>query len=460
MKLKDLIKQEKGITLIALVITIIVLLILAAVSIATLTGQNGILTKASESKTKTDRAGAKEKVQIEVAGSMGTDLTVDMDLLKDNLKKNLGLTDGDITENDDGSITIPVDGYTFTVSPNGKITDNGEIPKEPEKIEGSSSVWQVNEEGDTIIKYIGGEFEGDTVVIPNYVDGKKIIALGSGIPIFVSPYNTYIQQKKLKIPEGIEELNNNVFSSCSGFIGKLKIPNTVTKIGRTAFSNCTGFTGDLNISSSVASLGESVFYGCSGLNGTLSIGMKDTNPENNSNVNYFNGTNFNKLILKDTVEKIGAYTFSAVGFNKSELVLPKNIKEIGANAFSNCYFTGNLIIPDSLTTIGNGAFSSNSFTGDLKIPGTVKNFGTGVFYDTNTFSGTLTLGIEEVKKMFNGLPKFTTLILENTVKKIGSNNFLRMERPNRRVNNSKKCYNNRSHGISRMYRINWYYYTE
>ena len=45
-KLKEQLKINKGITLIALVITIIVLLILAGVTIATLTGDNGILTKA------------------------------------------------------------------------------------------------------------------------------------------------------------------------------------------------------------------------------------------------------------------------------------------------------------------------------------------------------------------------------------------------------------------------------
>ena len=45
-------KANKGITLIALVITIIVLLILAAISIATLTGENGLLTKASTAKEK------------------------------------------------------------------------------------------------------------------------------------------------------------------------------------------------------------------------------------------------------------------------------------------------------------------------------------------------------------------------------------------------------------------------
>lgn len=45
-------KKNNGITLIALVITIIVLLILAAVSIATLTGENGVLTKADVARKK------------------------------------------------------------------------------------------------------------------------------------------------------------------------------------------------------------------------------------------------------------------------------------------------------------------------------------------------------------------------------------------------------------------------
>ena len=53
MKKRRLIKKgNHGITLIALVITIIVLLILAGVAIATLTGENGVLTRASKTKTE------------------------------------------------------------------------------------------------------------------------------------------------------------------------------------------------------------------------------------------------------------------------------------------------------------------------------------------------------------------------------------------------------------------------
>lgn len=57
-------KNKKGITLIALVITIIVLLILAGVSIATLTGENGILSRAKIAEEKKTEAEAQEKDRL------------------------------------------------------------------------------------------------------------------------------------------------------------------------------------------------------------------------------------------------------------------------------------------------------------------------------------------------------------------------------------------------------------
>lgn len=59
-------KNQKGITLIALVITIIVLLILAGVTIAMLTGENGILTKAKTADTDTKNAEAAERINMEL----------------------------------------------------------------------------------------------------------------------------------------------------------------------------------------------------------------------------------------------------------------------------------------------------------------------------------------------------------------------------------------------------------
>ena len=52
--------NKKGITLIALVITIVVLLILAGVSIAMLIGENGIVTQANKAKKATEEATKEE----------------------------------------------------------------------------------------------------------------------------------------------------------------------------------------------------------------------------------------------------------------------------------------------------------------------------------------------------------------------------------------------------------------
>ena len=62
-----MLKNNKGITLIALVITIIVLLILAGVSIAMLTGKNGILTQAGNAQKATREAEIKEAISLAVS---------------------------------------------------------------------------------------------------------------------------------------------------------------------------------------------------------------------------------------------------------------------------------------------------------------------------------------------------------------------------------------------------------
>ncbi len=131
--MKTKFKNAKGITLIALVITIIVLLILAGVTIATLTGDNGILNQAGKAKDKTTEAESIERVQVEVAGSYGLDGTID----KDQLNKNLGNIAGlKIGESNFGGENI-VKELPVTVTLNGydiKINSNGGVEKIPEII--------------------------------------------------------------------------------------------------------------------------------------------------------------------------------------------------------------------------------------------------------------------------------------------------------------------------------------
>ena len=80
-------KRNKGITLIALVITIIVLLILAGVAISMLSGENGILKKAAEAKTETEKGNFKEIYKIKLMGKIGED-TDKLALLKEAVEES------------------------------------------------------------------------------------------------------------------------------------------------------------------------------------------------------------------------------------------------------------------------------------------------------------------------------------------------------------------------------------
>ena len=116
---KQKLKESKGITLIALVITIIVLLILAGVTIATLTGDNGILKKAGDAKTQTEQAKEDENLKIAIAGSYGTDGKLNLKDLKDNLE-NQGI---DYDKNNTGfPLEVIVNGEKKKIDANGNVT--------------------------------------------------------------------------------------------------------------------------------------------------------------------------------------------------------------------------------------------------------------------------------------------------------------------------------------------------
>ena len=116
---KQKLKESKGITLIALVITIIVLLILAGVTIATLTGDNGILGKANDAKTQTEQAKEDENLKIAIAGSYGTDGKLNLKDLKDNLT-NQGI---DYDKNNTGfPLEVIVNGEKKKIDANGNVT--------------------------------------------------------------------------------------------------------------------------------------------------------------------------------------------------------------------------------------------------------------------------------------------------------------------------------------------------
>ena len=111
---------DRGITLIALIVTIIVLIILAGVSISMLTGENGLLSRAVEAKQKNTESAILENVQLALVESyIHNDSKIDLNILNSKLQNISGLNKLPIDEN----IGLP-----YIITYNGKgilITDDG-----------------------------------------------------------------------------------------------------------------------------------------------------------------------------------------------------------------------------------------------------------------------------------------------------------------------------------------------
>ncbi len=113
-------KKQKGITLIALVVTIVVLLILAAVSISMLGGENGIITQAKKSKDETTLGEIKEEINV-AWGKVymdknleGIDINEQASRLKDILKEKDKKVQ--VTANaEEGKIEVTYRGYSTEI---------------------------------------------------------------------------------------------------------------------------------------------------------------------------------------------------------------------------------------------------------------------------------------------------------------------------------------------------------
>ena len=90
-------RKEKGITLIALVITIIVLLILAGVTIAMLTGDNGILTKTNQAKTSTTKGEVADKINMAINAEYASLLSGESMQTAAKIASSNGITEADFT---------------------------------------------------------------------------------------------------------------------------------------------------------------------------------------------------------------------------------------------------------------------------------------------------------------------------------------------------------------------------
>lgn len=117
---------QHGITLVALIITI-VLLILAGVTVATLTGENGFLTKAGEAKQASKEAEIKERIQLAVISSKTNKLgELKRESLDVELTKEFGTNNYELLLVGEGFL-ISVNDIEYLVDKDGKVSDGNKV---------------------------------------------------------------------------------------------------------------------------------------------------------------------------------------------------------------------------------------------------------------------------------------------------------------------------------------------
>ena len=287
-------RETKAITLIALVITIIVLLILAGVTIATLTGDNGILTRATEAKNKTEQAQKDEEnilnsyedklneytgidwdtvlanaqkhseQKISTAIGVGTDgRAVNMDLWEFTL-----LDDGTYALNDEEALnnSIITAGYIGTII-DGKI--EGVIPQYI-KNDGDSDFIEVTdltalfyEKNLTEIPKIPSTVTNIALMCQGCSELVTVPKIPNGVTNIQATFNSCtLLETAPEIPNSVTNMRST-FAGCTSLITAPKIPNSVTNMQST-FNSCILLTAAPEIPNSVTNM-RSTFAGCTSL---------------------------------------------------------------------------------------------------------------------------------------------------------------------------------------------------
>lgn len=284
-------RDTRGITLIALVITIIVLLILAGVSISLLSGDNGILNKASSAKSNTEQSGVLEEIRLKLYNN---ELELD-DISSIDYLKSLELIKEEVTDEEttnisyvlnekkldikvstgkgsysEGDVYYFSDGDLYYKNSNKELKLLGNVYKDTEE----KDIW-IYEKNSEEYRIVGIDAIGESKI-----GSDKIMELGAhriivpnthdGIPVKtvnVNDFNINGQSFEgtpkvnniysLTIEEGIVDFNTNnlIVNPSYEEDFEINLPSTLENFNINIFNNCNvilnfpnGMNDNINLS--------------------------------------------------------------------------------------------------------------------------------------------------------------------------------------------------------------------
>ena len=261
-------KNRRGITLIALVVTIVVLLILAGVSISLLIDNNGIINRSKDAKRSYRTGQIKEEVELAYS-SVRTDVLTDK-ITEDEVAKRLGEELGVSVSETDKDYNFKYKGEDITISKTtGQVTEGKEDTEEVK--------WIYNENSDGNIEITGIDIRGaDTkelepgyrytdyevtlknpiLVIPEKIEGKDVVKFSFKNILFNRQLDYYQKvyilgitkiQSKAKLHEFSKEDSRGSFKDIEN-LESIELPESVENINWDFGNYSYTYEEDSNIS--------------------------------------------------------------------------------------------------------------------------------------------------------------------------------------------------------------------
>ena len=381
-------KRNQGITLIALVVTIVVLLILAGISISMLKGENGVITQTQKSQIENNHSSVLEAMQLEtqnfntnkITGEISTDVLTflkeegkidenNIVNVKNTLQKKLTTGNGTgtsdvyiVEENDDGVYELIY--YDKDQNPR----DLGPLIKAENEIEiEDAKYFDITEDGTVSIKREYGYYYEQTsdrwvcdwsnwtleeLTVPSKINGIQVKNISSH---FLTE-NKVI--KKVYLSNGISSISFDSFAKCTN-LTNVEIPDSMKSISKYAFSG-TKFKKNFPIGD--VYLGK-IYYMYNGeMPSGTTIRIKDGTKAIGSEA-FCNLSNLTKVEMPDSVETIEERVFYGCS-NLEDITFSENLGYLGYNVFEGTKFIDNL--PDGEIYFGkifymyNGEMPSNT----------------------------------------------------------------------------------------------------
>ncbi len=371
-------KLNRGITLISLVVTIVVLLILAGVSISVLTGENSTINQAKKAKLATELSSYKEQVEL---------------FKIEQISKNNGFLDESLTA---GKSNLFYNTQTEEDKGKGTIRDVIEDISDEyfEKMEIIKGELLINTKDNEEIKL--AQSLGIQVNPYDIVDG---VLLSSGNNLALMD-----ESGTLTIPGNVEEIGEGAFAKEG--LKTIIIPGTVKRIAKNAFAyNST--LEKVIIQDGVEEIGQKAFGYCEKLQ---------------------------EITLPESITVIGVACFAGDEL-LDNVKLPSNLKILDNNLFSECSNLKNIELPKNLTTLNYACLRATAIT-TLKFPPNLSSIGDQAL-SINTLQNIDTsennyyefksgvLYSKDLKTLVTALPNITSLNMENTVETITGSAFYR-----------------------------------